>query len=168
MKISNWKVVAELIGIAAIVASLIFVGLEMRQQQVLARAELSSASFDYMRSVRQSFSNGQFAESYIKMLRSPESLSDEEIAMINGFFHELIQLVERDCFMVYLGVFQECTYTMNRFFPEYLGNKYAQSWWEETKDDYDPGLRSQVSLFLEDLDPNTSLHYVEDARKAFQ
>ena len=82
MKITNWKVVAELIGIAAIVASLIFVGLEMRQQQVLARAELSSASFDYMRSVRQSFSNGQFAESYIKMLRSPESLTDEEIARI--------------------------------------------------------------------------------------
>jgi hypothetical protein len=168
MKKANWKDVAELIGVAAIVASLIFVGLEMRQQQALARAELSSASFDYMRSVRQSFSNGLFTESYIKMLKSPESLTDEEIAMVNGFLHELIQLVERDCFMVELGVFQECTYTMNRFFPEYFGNKYAKTWWEKTKEVYNPGLRSQISLFLEELGPNTSLHHIEDAHKAFQ
>ena len=36
---ANWKDTAELIGIAAIVASLIFVGLQMRQEQELARIE---------------------------------------------------------------------------------------------------------------------------------
>ena len=39
MKNANWKDVAELIGIAAIVASLIFVGLQMRQSQEIAMAE---------------------------------------------------------------------------------------------------------------------------------
>lgn len=36
MKPSNWKDIAELIGIAAIVASLIFVGMQMRQEQEIA------------------------------------------------------------------------------------------------------------------------------------
>ena len=39
MKKSNWTDVAELVGIAAIVASLVFVGLQMRQSQEIAIAE---------------------------------------------------------------------------------------------------------------------------------
>jgi hypothetical protein len=36
---SNWKDIAELVGIAAIVASLLFVGLELRQSQEIALSE---------------------------------------------------------------------------------------------------------------------------------
>ena len=39
MNRSNWKDIAELIGIAAIVASLVFVGLQMRQAHQIAVAE---------------------------------------------------------------------------------------------------------------------------------
>lgn len=49
MKTIDWKGIAELIGIAAIVASLIFVGMQMRQAQQIAIAdgysELSSSTF---------------------------------------------------------------------------------------------------------------------------
>ena len=40
MKPKNWKKIAELAGIAAIVASLIFVGLQMKQEQEIAYSEL--------------------------------------------------------------------------------------------------------------------------------
>jgi hypothetical protein len=39
MKSSNWKDIAELVGISAIVASLIFVGMQMEQSQRLAWAD---------------------------------------------------------------------------------------------------------------------------------
>ena len=39
MKNTGWKDIAELIGIAAIVASLVFVGLELRQSQKIAIVE---------------------------------------------------------------------------------------------------------------------------------
>ena len=39
MKNVDWKGIAELIGLAAIVASLIFVGLQMRQDQEIAEAQ---------------------------------------------------------------------------------------------------------------------------------
>ncbi len=39
MKANNWKDIAELVGIAAIVASLVFVGLQMRQSQDIAIAD---------------------------------------------------------------------------------------------------------------------------------
>ncbi len=39
MKTRDWKDAAELVGIAAIVASLIFVGLQMKQAQEIGNAE---------------------------------------------------------------------------------------------------------------------------------
>jgi hypothetical protein len=41
---STWKDTAELVGIAAIVASLIFVGMQMRQDQQIAEAEIYAQS----------------------------------------------------------------------------------------------------------------------------
>ena len=43
MKIVNWKDIAELIGIAAIVASLVFVGLQMKQSDKIALSEIYQA-----------------------------------------------------------------------------------------------------------------------------
>lgn len=39
MKTSDWKSIAELVGIAAIVASLVFVGVQLRQDRQIAYAE---------------------------------------------------------------------------------------------------------------------------------
>ncbi len=43
MRNPNWKGAAELIGVTAIVASLIFVGLQLRQSQDIALSELSAS-----------------------------------------------------------------------------------------------------------------------------
>lgn len=46
MKKTDWKNIAELIGIAAIVASLIFVGLQLRQDREIAVSESYSSTTD--------------------------------------------------------------------------------------------------------------------------
>ena len=43
MKSNNWKDIAELVGISAIVASLVFVGMQMEQSQQLAFADSALA-----------------------------------------------------------------------------------------------------------------------------
>ncbi len=48
MKLSHWKDTAELIGIAAIVASLIFVGLQLRQDRQFALSEYAADFNDTM------------------------------------------------------------------------------------------------------------------------
>ena len=40
MKFKEWNEIAELVGVAAIVASLVFVGLQMKQTQDIARTEV--------------------------------------------------------------------------------------------------------------------------------
>ena len=43
MKSLHWRDVAELVGIASIVASLIFVGLQLKQDRELGMADITSA-----------------------------------------------------------------------------------------------------------------------------
>lgn len=51
----SWKDIAELIGITAIVASLIFVGMEMRQTQVIAKATLYQMRSDSGQTISEAF-----------------------------------------------------------------------------------------------------------------
>jgi hypothetical protein len=46
MKKTNWKVVAELVGIVAIVGSLLFVGIQLRQEQTIAFAEINQSAVE--------------------------------------------------------------------------------------------------------------------------
>ena len=75
MKISDWKDTAELIGIAAIVASLIFVGLQMKQSQDIAIAdqyqERANSAIEY----------------YLAHMAEP-AVSDRGRRMIDGGYYD--------------------------------------------------------------------------------
>jgi hypothetical protein len=49
----KWKEIAEAIGIAAIVASLVFVGFQIRQEDDIARLELIDRSTDQQREIKE-------------------------------------------------------------------------------------------------------------------
>lgn len=78
MKGTNWKEIAELFGTGAIVASLIFVGLEMRQTRKLAMAEAYQSRTDSELSITfatmQSDLSGQVSE---KILTGEALTADE-------------------------------------------------------------------------------------------
>jgi len=58
MSQSKWKTIAELIGISAIVASLLFVGMQLKQDRELALAEASITTFGNLIALRnQRFDN---------------------------------------------------------------------------------------------------------------
>ena len=60
MKYSNWKETAELVGIATIVASLIFVGIELRQTQMIAVASQYQSRIGFNLQFYDSFDEGDF------------------------------------------------------------------------------------------------------------
>ena len=78
MKSTNWKDVAEMVGIASIVASLVFVGLEMRQDHIVARSQLAAGTFENLAALRQEMTGPEFAATYAKMLEQPEQLTTAE------------------------------------------------------------------------------------------
>ena len=60
MKHSNWKEIAEVIGIATIVASLVFVGIELRQSQMIAVASQYQSRIGFNLQFYDSFNEPDF------------------------------------------------------------------------------------------------------------
>ena len=79
----NWKDIAELIGITAIVASLVFVGMQMKQSQQLAFAE--SAQMMRANSIEQGSLEAQHIDVWLRG-NSGEELSREERAIYEILF----------------------------------------------------------------------------------
>ena len=81
MNSTNWKDLAELIGIAAIVASLIFVGLQMKQAQAIAVAEAEGTRQTLDNSVLDAIN--QYAEVWSKGVSSGDLTESENIIFDN-------------------------------------------------------------------------------------
>ena len=81
MKNTDWKSIAELIGIAAIVASLIFVGMQMRQEQEIAIVEALSLRVVTSAEVANLISSNRAA--WVKAANG-EKLSDLDEAVVES------------------------------------------------------------------------------------
>ena len=72
---TEWKSYAELVGLAAVVASLVFVGLELRQSHIIAQADMHASTLDNILEVR----NAKIANANIWMKgNSGEELTTAE------------------------------------------------------------------------------------------
>jgi hypothetical protein len=81
MKLEKWALIAEIVGAAAIVISLVFVGLEIRSNTQAAQAATFQASVAY--DVELLLGQGRDADTaraYIAWLDDPDSLSGGERA----------------------------------------------------------------------------------------
>lgn len=133
MKSNYWRTAFEVIGLIAVVASLIFVGLQLRQDQVIARSELGASSFVHLAEIHGTLSDPAFAAIYSKMLVTPGDLSINEQVAVNEHLSQVTELFSRVCYLVETGFYAECDSTINRLAPTYFGNSYAQSWWNESQ-----------------------------------
>ena len=83
-RVTNWQRVFEAIGLVAIIASLVFVGVQLRQDQVIARSELTSESFALLVELDGRFLEPELAATYVKMLTQEEELSLQESLQLDS------------------------------------------------------------------------------------
>ena len=140
----KFTVFAEIIGILAVVVSLVFVGVQLQQDRTIARAELGSQSFEYFSEIDQTINDPNFAPLYAKMLQNPDQLSTEEMLRINAFYGIVIGLMYRECYLTQRGVFAECEKATRDTIRRYFGNEYAKTWWRHTSMKHDVELPTWV------------------------
>jgi len=129
MSSMRWSIVFEVIGGTAIVASLIFVGIQIRQDQVITRSELGAASFQNFAVSNQMMIDPEFASVWAKMLDAPKDLSVVEMLRVNGFLNLIAEHMARECYLKERGIFVECDNAIRDNIRRYFGNTYAQTWW---------------------------------------
>jgi len=125
----NWRTIFEAIGIVAIVVSLVFVGIQLRQDRAVARAELTSVSFQIVTSFRGKLTDPLFASTFTKMLESPNDLAFEQRLQLDNFYHQIATAYIRECYLVGRGIMGECDAIIRATYRDFFSNEYAKAWW---------------------------------------
>ena len=159
----SWKDAAESVGIITIVASLIFVGMQMRQDRLLARAAMGAGSFESLASLRIELTNPEFASTYAKALERPEQLTTAERLQVNAYLDAFTYMVVRDCYLKEREVFVECEIIVREYGPIFFGNRYAQSWWQSQDRKKMTFLPSWVDTEITAIDPESNLRLLQQA-----
>ena len=156
----SWKDIAEFVGIIAIVASLLFVGLELQQDRQLARAQLGSNANEFMAVVDLGMSDPDVGRVWAKMLESPQDLSVAEMVQVDGILRSAYTMMLRECYLEVMEVFSECRTLASVVAKNYFANKYAQTWWHHANKPGDYNADDIISELITSLDVsgNTSLH----------
>jgi hypothetical protein len=151
----RWKEVFEAIGLVAIIASLVFVGLQNRQDQAIARADLGSRTAEIQIGIKEILTRQDFAQVWAKMLRQPQDLTFVEKIQVEGFLRMTQESFFRECHLMAVGVFGECEGVVRGHVSLYFGSQYAKDWWKDNP----MGGRSE---WMNDVIENADIHPVPD------
>lgn len=161
MKKISWNDIAELIGISAIVASLVFVGMQMQQERLHARAELGADSFSNLASLSLRMTSQEFAPVFAKAIEEPGELTAAERLQVNGYLEAFTYLILRDCYLKERKVFVECEVIVREYGPRFFGNHYAQSWWKDQKPSDLTFMPSWVDAVIRGIDPDSNMKLLD-------
>ena len=134
--LQEYALIAEIVSAAAIVGSLTFVGLQVRQNtDYLSRGE-SNATMEQASAVR--ILTIDLAEILVKSEQGADALSDVEKLKLNTYYREMtwasVQIWDRER----SGYFDEGAWQQSSLVVETLANPLARSWWEREKKSFPP------------------------------
>ncbi len=161
MRFREWNEIAELVGIAAIVASLVFVGMQMQQDRVHARAELGADSFSNLATLSLELTSDEFAPIFAKAIEEPGELTTGEKLQVNGYLEAYTYLILRDCYLKEREVFVECEIIVREYGSKFFGNRYAQSWWKLRNAADLTFMPGWVGAAITAIDPDSSIKLLD-------
>ena len=158
MKSTNWKDIAELIGIAAIVASLVFVGLQMKQSQDIALSVANQTRADATVSMLiTSAENPNFVSAFAKA-QSPDRipLSPEEYATMSQYARALLYTYENNLFQLQSGFGTEHRWEASKqTMIGFLIDDYPipmRTVYEQNRDDWGVDFQDVVDDLIKEID----------------
>ena len=163
----SWKELVEGVGILSIVASLVFVGLQIKQDQELARAQLGSETSEYVSAIYLAMTDPALSSTFTKMVHEPDGLTPDEMVQLNGWLASAAELLFRECYLVDRDVFTECHTFIEIHGERIFGSKYAQSWWRHSRPTSLYGLTEEFDSIIEKIDPHSTRKLLETMRSEF-
>lgn len=120
-----WKETAELVGVLGIIAGILFLGYEIRQNTIAVRSEASQGMQNQITSIYEMLLNDPMMKIYLAGMSDPSSLSATDRAKFHSFWTVVLQSYENMFFQI-----REGTYDSRR----------AEGWWQLLRDNLaEPG-----------------------------
>ena len=146
MKKLDLKDTLELAGIAAIVGSLIFVGLQMRQTHEIALATLYQMRSDAAREVRVAFIDTARMQETFEKSQSGEPLSEADVARIESMAGLALNHFENSHYLYTLGYLpaEHWEGDKNQIAGLIIDNPIAHNFWKENRHEFRASFAEEI------------------------
>ena len=149
MSIDNWKPWIEIVGVLAIVISLLLVAEELQQ----TREAISSASIQTRAQIQMSEAESMYNSDYMPEIllkvRSNEELTAVERSRYGAWTRAYLRMQELNFLEVQIGTIDEWILDeARRGIPIVIGNPIARGFWNQDKTSYAPPYREFVDSLL--------------------
>lgn len=165
MKARNLSEWLHVIGNFAVLAGLVVVAYEVRQNSVLARGELVATYIGYWQEIDRSKLDLGFAQVLSKAIDHPDKLTSAEIIQLDGYYYSLIDQLNIDRYLYEFGIFKEPHELAARDVAKTMfTNRFAQSWWLERRERFDPTTVGFIDDELGKVGKNTEQRFFDAIR----
>lgn len=151
-KLNDWL---QLAAAAGVLAGLLLVAYELRQQHELARAEMGPETFAAQQELLNSLRDVETARVYVKAFESPESLTLEEQVILDALYAETVTVtLARHNYMLARGVFEGgMTMPASVAGRILFSSNYGRQWWLARRAGFVPQVRDALdAIAVEDVE----------------
>lgn len=153
------KAIRETLAALGVIASMVFVGIEIRQNTLLVEAQLESDEHSAWVTVDGSKQSEQFAATLAKSIERPEDLTLAEMVELDGYLYTYLDLLWRRSVLSDLGLGHDLNTEAWDTAQDYFGNEFARAWWEETDFKHSPELIESVERAMAEVSPTQDLDF---------
>ncbi|MGR8946483.1 MAG: hypothetical protein ACU84Q_00445 [Gammaproteobacteria bacterium] len=147
MNIGN---LSEIVGAVAVVASVIYLALQIKKQTEEARLEASrDIASDFIDTLRTVSENPELAKILPKGVANYDALEGEERLRVNYYFAAIFRIAEQQFLHTTHGSLDSVYFeSFVLAFRGLLSNKGPQQWWGHNKDIFAPSFQAFVQSTL--------------------
>ena len=153
MNRAQWKDFLEIVGIVAIVASLILVAYELRQNTLMMRAQINQSRTEVAVSEQQANFNSEYIPGILLKVRAGELLTDEERIRYGSYLRSFLRNQDNAYWQYRQGLLDENIPRSIRFAVRAVigGNSQSREAWDEQKVQYTEEFVEFVDRSISDL-----------------
>lgn len=144
LKLQDYSSISDIIGAIAIVSSLIFVGLQINQNSIAAKANTRIALAEIARDNIKVNMDPRLISAKLKLFNG-EKLTDAELLLMRMQFELIFRTAENVYFQYSVGTFNQEEFNgYDRFFYSFFTDPMVMTTWSERKSGYSSEFRKYI------------------------
>lgn len=163
-RLGRWLTLGANLGV---VLGLLILIVEVRQNADLTRAQMESGKNDLLAQIELSLATPHAGAAWIKSIRSPETMSDLEIRIVESHLVALMLQWDHMFNMEDIGLISraEARQHILNTAQYYFGSRHARNWWKLQQPGWEGTPMMEVAgPIVDGLDENFMLRYLDESR----
>lgn len=156
MTIQDWGALGELIGGVAVIATLIYLAVQIRQNTAMITAQAVQASVDATQRVLLFRAENPELRVILRKARADEQLSRDEYEILASYLQAVFMNFQARLQHNVRGVFDaSVNESYELILRDYLDSAYVRRWWAFTRELYGADFRQHCDALIESLESGT-------------